>query len=32
VSKKPGAKAYYVSVDAGTIKEEDLEVTLLPRI
>ena len=29
VSKRAGAKAYYVSVDAGTIHEHALEVTLL---
>lgn len=30
VSKKAGAKAYYVSVDSGALKEDPLEVTLLP--
>ncbi len=30
VSKKAGAKAYYVCADADTVKEEALEVTLLP--
>lgn len=30
VSKKHGARAYYVSVDEGIMKEEPLEVTLLP--
>ena len=30
VSKKAGAKAYYVSVEAGAIQEAPLEVTLLP--
>jgi len=30
VSKKAGAKAYYVSVGAGVLKEDPLEVTLLP--
>src|SRR5688572_18555065 len=30
VSKKAGAKAYYVSAEAGTVKEEALEATLLP--
>ena len=30
VSKKAGAKAYYVSADAGVVKEDPLEVTLLP--
>jgi dipeptidase E len=30
VSKKAGARAYYVSVDAGVLNEEPLEVTLLP--
>jgi hypothetical protein len=30
VSKKAGAKAYYVSVEAGTITEHPLDVTLLP--
>ena len=29
VSKKAGAKAFYVSADAGTVMEEALEVTLL---
>ena len=29
VSKKAGAKAFYVSADAGTVTEEALEVTLL---
>jgi peptidase E len=29
VSKKAGAKAYYVSVDAGTLSENPLDVTLL---
>ena len=32
VSKKAGAKAYHVSADAGTVTEETLEVTLLPRV
>lgn len=32
VSKKTGAKAFYVSAVAGTVKEEALEVTLLPRL
>lgn len=30
VSKKAGAKAYYVSIAGGTIKEEPLDTTLLP--
>jgi peptidase E len=30
VSKKAGAKAYYVCADAGTVKEVALDVTLLP--
>jgi len=30
VSKKPGAKAYYVSAEAGTIREAPFDVTLLP--
>jgi dipeptidase E len=30
VSKKTGATAYYVTVDAGTVKEDPLEATLLP--
>jgi dipeptidase E len=30
VSKKAGAQAYYVSVDAGAIREQALAVTLLP--
>jgi peptidase E len=30
VSKKAGAKAYYVSAQAGTVKENPLDVTLLP--
>jgi dipeptidase E len=29
VSKKAGARAYYVSADAGTVREDPLEVTLL---
>jgi peptidase E len=32
VSKKDGAKAYYVSADAGSVEERPLEVTLLPRV
>ena len=30
VSKRAGAKAYYVSIDAGGVKEHALDVTLLP--
>ena len=30
VSKKAGANAYYVSVDAGILRENPLDVTLLP--
>jgi dipeptidase E len=30
VSKKAGAKAYYVSIDGGAIRETPLDVTLLP--
>jgi peptidase E len=30
VSKKAGAKAYYVSADEGIVREDPLEVTLLP--
>jgi len=32
VSKRAGAKAFYVSADAGTVTEEALEVMLLPRL
>ena len=32
VSKKPGAKAYYVSADSASVRELPLEVTLLPRL
>lgn len=30
VSKRAGAKAYYVSIDQGTVNERALDVTLLP--
>lgn len=30
VTKKAGARAYYVSVDEGTVKEQPLDATLLP--
>ena len=30
VSKKAGARAYYVSAEAGTVKEDAIEATLLP--
>jgi peptidase E len=30
VSKKPGARAFFVSVDGGAVKERALDVTLLP--
>ena len=32
VSKKPGARAYYVSADSASVEELPLEVTLLPRL
>ena len=32
VSKKAGAKAFYVSAEAGTLEEAALEATLLPRL